>query len=80
MALCHLGYEEETKKIITNLVTLNNEKFGQKTTKWFTQEAVEVAMIQVYDRFTNTIEVGKKKFNAATELFASFNNHATETA
>ena len=32
-ALCHSRYEEEANKIITNLVTLCNERFGQKTTK-----------------------------------------------
>ena len=51
-----------------------------KTTKWFTQDAVEKATIQVYDRSTNTIKVDKTKLNAATILFASFGDHATEAA
>ena len=46
--LCHSGYTEEVNKIITNLVTLCNEKFGQQTTKRFTQEAVEEATIQMH--------------------------------
>ena len=50
MALCHSGYEEEATEVIMNLVTLYNERFGQKTTKWFTQDAVEEATIQIYDR------------------------------
>ena len=49
-------------------------------TKWFTQEIVEEATIQMYDRSTNTIEVDKTKLNAATELFDSFGDHATEAA
>ena len=45
VALCHSGYEEEANKVGANLATFCNEQFGQKTTKWFTQEAVEEATI-----------------------------------
>ena len=80
MVLCHSGYEEETNKIIANFATLCNKRFGQQIAKWITQEAVEEAKIQVYDRATNTIEVDKNKLNAETELFASFGDNTTETA
>ena len=43
IALCHSGYEEEANKIVANIVTLCKEEFGQNTTPWFTQEAVEEA-------------------------------------
>ena len=47
-------------------------------TKWFTQKAIEEAKIKVYDRSTNTIEIDETKLNVATEVFASFRNHATK--
>ena len=80
MVLCHSGYEKEVNKIVANLVTLCNEQFGLKTTKWFTQEAVEEVTIQVYDRVTNTIEVDKTRLNAEMELFASFRDHTIQVA
>ena len=46
VALCHLGYTEEATKMITNLVTLCRERFGQDSAKWFIMEAVEEAMTQ----------------------------------
>ena len=55
-----------------------NKRFCQKTTRWFTQEAVEEAKIQVYDQVTNTIEVDKTELNAETELFTSFGDPTTE--
>ena len=67
MALCHSRYEEEASKIVASLATLCNERLGQKTTKWFTQEAVEEAKIQVSDRATNTIKVDKNKLNEDTD-------------
>ena len=43
MTLYHLGYRKKAIKIITNLVILYKERFGQGTAKWFTSEAVEEA-------------------------------------
>ena len=42
---------------------LCNKQFSQKTTKWFTQEAIEEAKIHIYDQATNTIEVDETKLN-----------------
>ena len=78
MSLCHSGYEEEANKIVASLIMLCNKRFSQKTTKWFTQAAVEEAKIQIYDRATNTIKVDKTKLNTEMELFASFGDHTTE--
>ena len=50
----------------------------QKTTVWFTQDAVEESTDQMYNRATNTIEVDKTKLKAETDLFAIFGDHATE--
>ena len=39
--LCYSGYEEEANGVMMNLVTLCKERFGKKTTAWFTQDALE---------------------------------------
>ena len=40
-ALCHSGYEEEANEVMMNLVRLCKERFGKKTTAWFTQDALK---------------------------------------
>ena len=55
VAICHSGYKEEASEIIANLATLCIKRFGQKTKRWFTCEAIEEANIQTYDRVSNTI-------------------------
>ena len=80
ITLCNSGYEEEANKIVAILVMLCKEQFGQNTTPWFTQEAVEEATTQVYDRATDTIDVDKTKLNEEMEVFTSFGDHITEAA
>ena len=77
-ALCHSGYGEEANKVMMNLVTFCNGRFGHKTTTWFTQDAVEESTDQMHNRATNTIDVDKTKLNAETEIFDIFGDHAIE--
>ena len=78
VAICHSGYKEEANENIGNLATLSIERFGQKTKRWFTCEAIEEANIQIYDQVSNTIEVDEDKLKAERDLFASFGDSSTE--
>ena len=78
IALCHAGYEEEASEIIDNLATLCIERFGQQTKRWFSQEAIDEANMQVYDRASNTIKVDEDKLQEELDIFASFGDQYTE--
>ena len=79
-ALCHSGYEEEANEIMMNLVTLCEERFGKDTKSWFTQEAVEEAEGQVYNRTTNTVDVDEVQWKEQMDMFNVIGDHATEAA